>query len=46
MVIEHVCGNELVPRVTCRACGEAVRHEDLTAHPEAGGWTVTGPAAA
>lgn len=46
MVIEHVCGNELVPVVTCRACGSPVHHEDLTAHPQADGWTVTGPTAA
>ncbi|MFJ9538920.1 winged helix-turn-helix transcriptional regulator [Streptomyces sp. NPDC101225] len=46
MVVEHVCGHELVPVVTCRACGEAVRHEDLTAHPQAEGWTVAGPTAA
>jgi DNA-binding HxlR family transcriptional regulator len=46
MVIEHICGHELVPVVTCSACGDAVRHEDLTAHPQAPGWTVTGPAAA
>ncbi|MFJ6087128.1 winged helix-turn-helix transcriptional regulator [Streptomyces sp. NPDC092369] len=46
MVVEHVCGNELVPVVTCRACGDEVRHEDLTAHPQAPGWTVKGPTAA
>lgn len=46
MVIEHVCGNELVPVVTCRACGDEVRHEDLTAHPQVPGWTVKGPTAA
>ncbi|MEU0053144.1 helix-turn-helix domain-containing protein [Streptomyces sp. NPDC006309] len=46
MAVEHVCGNELVPVVTCQACGEPVRHEDLTAHPQAPGWTVTGPTAA
>ncbi|MGW5460609.1 winged helix-turn-helix transcriptional regulator [Streptomyces sp. NPDC003996] len=46
MAIEHACGNELVPVVTCRACGDEVRHEDLTAHPQAPGWTRTGPAAA
>ncbi len=46
MVIEHICGSELVPRITCRACGDTVRHEDLTAHPQADGWTVTGPTAA
>lgn len=46
MVIEHACGSELVPQVTCRACGDTVRHEDLTAHPQAPGWTVTGPTAA
>ncbi|WP_330456546.1 helix-turn-helix transcriptional regulator [Streptomyces sp. NBC_00820] len=45
MVIEHSCGNELVPQVTCRACGDEVRHADLTAHPQVTGWTVTGPAA-
>ncbi|WP_329214977.1 helix-turn-helix transcriptional regulator [Streptomyces sp. NBC_01485] len=46
MVIEHICGNELVPAVTCSACGEEVRHEDMNAHPQAPGWTVAGPAAA
>ncbi|MFD4714133.1 winged helix-turn-helix transcriptional regulator [Streptomyces sp. NPDC058430] len=46
MVIEHTCGNELVPVVTCSACGDAVRHEDLSAHPQAPGWTTAGPAAA
>jgi DNA-binding HxlR family transcriptional regulator len=46
MVIEHACGGELHPVVTCSACGEQVRHEDLTARPQAPGWTVTGPTAA
>jgi DNA-binding HxlR family transcriptional regulator len=46
MVLEHVCGNELVPVVTCQACGGAVDHDDLTAHPQAPGWTVAGPTAA
>lgn len=46
MVIEHTCGNELVPVVTCSACGDTVRHEDLSAHPQAPGWTTAGPAAA
>ncbi|MGV9275899.1 winged helix-turn-helix transcriptional regulator [Streptomyces griseosporeus] len=46
MVVEHACGHELVPLVTCAACGEEVRHEDLTAHPQSPGWTVSGPAAA
>ncbi|MFH9551820.1 winged helix-turn-helix transcriptional regulator [Streptomyces sp. NPDC051445] len=46
MVIEHVCGNELAPEVTCSACGGRVRHEDLRAHPQTPGWTVTGPSAA
>ncbi|MEV6117375.1 helix-turn-helix domain-containing protein [Streptomyces sp. NPDC052109] len=46
MAVEHACGNELVPVVTCRACGDDVRHEDLTAHPQAPGWTRTGPTAA
>jgi hypothetical protein len=46
MVVEHACGHELVPVVTCAACGEEVRHEDLTAHPQSPGWTVSGPAAA
>lgn len=45
MVIEHTCGNELVPVVTCSACGDAVHHEDLSAHPQAPGWTTAGPAA-
>ncbi|MEU1515493.1 helix-turn-helix domain-containing protein [Streptomyces sp. NPDC005811] len=46
MVIEHICGHELLPVVTCPACGGEVRHEDLTAHPQAPGWTVSGPTAA
>ncbi|MEV5879535.1 helix-turn-helix domain-containing protein [Streptomyces sp. NPDC052101] len=45
MAVEHSCGHELVPVVTCRACGDEVRHEDLTAHPQAPGWTLRGPAA-
>lgn len=43
MVVEHNCGHELVPVVTCRACGDPVHHEDLTAHPQAPGWTLRGP---
>ncbi len=46
MVLEHACGHELVPVVTCAACGDAVRHEDVTAHPQTPGWTTTGPSAA
>ncbi|MFF1677966.1 winged helix-turn-helix transcriptional regulator [Streptomyces sp. NPDC058256] len=46
MVLEHTCGNELVPQVVCRECGKEVEHDDLMAHPQAPGWTVTGPAAA
>ncbi|MGV9904594.1 winged helix-turn-helix transcriptional regulator [Streptomyces sp. NPDC003388] len=46
MVVEHRCGSELVPQVTCRACGDPVRHEDLTARPQSPGWTVAGPATA
>ena len=46
MVLEHRCGNEFVPVVTCRACGEEARHRELTAHPQVPGWTVGGPAAA
>ncbi|MGV9245009.1 winged helix-turn-helix transcriptional regulator [Streptomyces sp. NPDC003710] len=46
MVIEHNCGHELLALVTCSACGGEVRHEDLTAHPQAPGWTRSGPAAA
>ncbi|WP_309059523.1 hypothetical protein [Streptomyces sp.] len=45
MVFAHVCGDELVPAVTRRACGDRVRHEDLTPRPRAPGWTVGGPAA-
>lgn len=44
MVIEHACGNDLVPVMTCSACGDAVHHSDVTAHPQAPGWTVSGPA--
>ncbi|MCF3123899.1 MULTISPECIES: winged helix-turn-helix transcriptional regulator [Streptomyces] len=43
MVLEHICGHELVPVVTCSACGAAVEHDDLTAHPQSPGWTTTGP---
>ncbi|MDX3572905.1 helix-turn-helix domain-containing protein [Streptomyces sp. ID05-47C] len=46
MVVEHVCGNEMVPVVTCAACGAPIHHEDLSAHPQTPGWTVTGPTAA
>ncbi|MEV6990636.1 helix-turn-helix domain-containing protein [Streptomyces sp. NPDC093228] len=46
MVIEHKCGSELLPVVTCSACGEEVRHGDKTAHPQAPGWTMSGPTAA
>ncbi len=46
MVIKHSCGSELIPVVTCSACGDEVRHEDLTAHPQVPGWTVAGPEAA
>jgi DNA-binding HxlR family transcriptional regulator len=46
MVLEHSCGRPLDPAVTCRACGDEVRHEDLTARPQAPGWAVTGPTAA
>ncbi|MES5823931.1 helix-turn-helix domain-containing protein [Streptomyces sp. RG80] len=46
MVVEHVCGNELTPVVTCAGCGDPIRHEDLTAHPQTPGWTVAGPSAA
>jgi DNA-binding HxlR family transcriptional regulator len=46
MVVAHACGNELVPVVTCAACGAPVRHDDLTAHPQTPGWTVAGPTAA
>jgi hypothetical protein len=46
MVLDHACGDELAPVVTCRACGDEVRHQDLTPRPQAPGWTVGGPAAA
>ncbi|WP_030316274.1 winged helix-turn-helix transcriptional regulator [Streptomyces sp. NRRL B-3229] len=46
MVVEHSCGNELLPVVSCAVCGSAVAHEDLTAHPQSPGWTVSGPTAA
>ena len=45
MVIEHSCGKTLTPVVTCTACGDPVRHEDLTAHPQSPGWTIAGPTA-
>jgi len=46
MAVGHSCGNDLVPVVVCQACGAPVRHEDLTARPQAEGWTVSGPTAA
>lgn len=46
MVVEHSCGNELIPTATCATCGDRIHHEDLTAHPQAPGWTVAGPTAA
>ncbi|GAA4336878.1 helix-turn-helix domain-containing protein [Streptomyces venetus] len=46
MVLDHSCGRALAPVVTCGACGDEVRHEDLTARPQAPGWSVTGPTAA
>ncbi|MEU6482239.1 helix-turn-helix domain-containing protein [Streptomyces sp. NPDC047017] len=46
MMVEHSCGSELVPQVTCRTCGDPVRHEDLKAHAQAPGWNVSGPTAA
>ncbi|AVH60122.1 MULTISPECIES: winged helix-turn-helix transcriptional regulator [Streptomyces] len=45
MVIEHICGHEFVPRVVCTECGKEMRHGDMTPHPQAPGWTVTGPVA-
>ncbi|MEU8590417.1 helix-turn-helix domain-containing protein [Streptomyces sp. NPDC048664] len=44
MVIEHACGHTLVPVVTCSACGEKADRGNVTAHPQAPGWTVSGPA--
>ncbi|WP_109000921.1 winged helix-turn-helix transcriptional regulator [Streptomyces rishiriensis] len=46
MVLEHVCGNELVPVVTCSSCGDPVGHDDVSAHPQTPGWTVAGPSVA
>ncbi|MFF1273339.1 winged helix-turn-helix transcriptional regulator [Streptomyces marokkonensis] len=46
MVLKHSCGDEFVPVVTCRACGDEARHAELTPHPQAPGWTVGGPTAA
>ncbi|MGW1892602.1 winged helix-turn-helix transcriptional regulator [Streptomyces sp. NPDC002004] len=46
MILEHSCGHELRAAVTCSACGEEVRHQDLAAHPQAPGWTATGPVSA
>ncbi|MZD07407.1 transcriptional regulator [Streptomyces sp. SID5785] len=43
MVLAHDCGHDLRPVVTCAACGEAVRHEDISAHPQTPGWTTAGP---
>ena len=42
MILEHARGHELVPRVICADCGVEVHHDDLTAHPQTPGWTVTG----
>ncbi|MFD8999721.1 winged helix-turn-helix transcriptional regulator [Streptomyces sp. NPDC059582] len=46
LMIEHLRGDELVAGVTCAAGGDELRHEDLTAHPQAPDWTVSGPTAA
>ncbi|WP_449348572.1 winged helix-turn-helix transcriptional regulator [Streptomyces shaanxiensis] len=46
MVVEHSCGHELLPVVCCSVCGSVVAHEDLTSHPQAPGWTASGPTAA
>ncbi|MFE2582401.1 winged helix-turn-helix transcriptional regulator [Streptomyces sp. NPDC059378] len=46
MVIKHHCGHELAAVVTCSACGDELRPGDRTPHPQAPGWTVSGPAAA
>ncbi|QKW05359.1 helix-turn-helix transcriptional regulator [Streptomyces sp. NA04227] len=46
MVLEHDCGHALTPVVVCAECGSPARHEELTARPQAPGWTRTGPAAA
>ncbi|MFJ3234120.1 winged helix-turn-helix transcriptional regulator [Streptomyces sp. NPDC086787] len=43
MLIEHACGEVLAPVVICTACGDAVHHEDLKAHPQSPGWTAAGP---
>ncbi|MEX3103909.1 transcriptional regulator [Streptomyces sp. V2] len=45
LVVEHTCGHELLPAVTCRVCGAEVSEEDLTPHVESPGWTVAGPVA-
>ncbi|QNP73975.1 helix-turn-helix transcriptional regulator [Streptomyces roseirectus] len=46
MLLEHTCGHELHPRLTCATCGHEISHEDLTAHPQTPGWTVSGPSPA
>jgi len=43
MSLEHTCGHELIPTVTCTLCGHEVTHEDLTPHPQSPGWTLAGP---
>ncbi|EMF58549.1 MULTISPECIES: helix-turn-helix domain-containing protein [Streptomyces] len=43
MVIEHSCGEPLLPKVTCTACDTEIHHEDLKAHPRTPGWSVKGP---
>ncbi|MET8977220.1 helix-turn-helix domain-containing protein [Streptomyces sp. NPDC004539] len=43
MSLEHTCGHELIPTVTCTTCGHEVAHEDLTPHPQSPGWTLSGP---
>ncbi|GAQ52784.1 winged helix-turn-helix transcriptional regulator [Streptomyces acidiscabies] len=45
MVVEHTCGHELLPAVTCRECGVKVTEADMTHHSESPGWTVAGPVA-
>ncbi|MDP9862464.1 MULTISPECIES: winged helix-turn-helix transcriptional regulator [Streptosporangium] len=42
VVFRHSCGTDLDPVVVCRACGEEVAEDSLTARFQIPGWGATG----
>ncbi len=45
VTFEHSCGHDLDLAFTCRACGQELTGQDVTARYVAPGWTVAGPVA-